>query len=92
MRLEAIISLIEEKPRTAKEIVFALDLDPKMEKEVYEMLKKASKVLKRRGKKLLVSPAVCKKCGFEFESINPSRCPRCKSEWIEPAKFFVSKD
>ncbi|MEM0203038.1 MAG: transcriptional regulator [Archaeoglobaceae archaeon] len=92
MRLEAIIDLLEEKPMTAREIISALDLDPRMEKEVYETLKRASRVLKRKGKKLLVSPAVCRKCGFEFESINPSKCPKCKSEWIEPAKFFVSKD
>ncbi|MFN3384946.1 MAG: hypothetical protein ACK401_08665 [Archaeoglobaceae archaeon] len=47
MRLETIISLLEEKPMSAREIVFALDLDPRMEKEVYEMLKKASRILKR---------------------------------------------
>ncbi|MEM0089252.1 MAG: transcriptional regulator [Archaeoglobaceae archaeon] len=92
MRLEAILDLLEEKPMTVRQIILALDLDPSMEKEVYEKLKKASKVLKRRGKKLLISPATCRKCGFEFESIKPSKCPKCKSEWIEPAKFFVSKD
>lgn len=92
MRLETIIDLLEKRPMTAREIVLALDLDPKTEREVYEMLKKASRILKRKGKKLLVSPATCRKCGFEFENINPSKCPKCKSEWIEPAKFFVSKD
>lgn len=92
MRIEAIIELLEEKPMTAREIVLALNLDPRMEKEVYEALKRASRVLKRKGKKLLISPATCRKCGFEFENINPTKCPKCKSEWIEPARFLVSKD
>ncbi|WP_203218940.1 transcriptional regulator [Geoglobus acetivorans] len=89
MQLERIIALIEERPLTAREICHALEIDISREKEVYEALKKASKVLKRKGKMLLMSPPVCKKCGFEFEKMNPGRCPKCRSEWIEPARFFV---
>ncbi len=89
MNLENLISLIESKPMTAREICHALDIDVSREKEVYEALRKASKVLRRKGKVLLMTPPVCRKCGFEFDKMNPTRCPKCKSQWIEQAKFFV---
>ncbi len=89
MNLENLISLIESKPMTAREICHALDIGVSREKEVYEALRKASKVLRRKGKVLLMTPPVCRKCGFEFDKMNPTRCPKCKSQWIEQAKFFV---
>lgn len=43
--------------------------------------------------KLCITPASCKKCGFLFrhrERINPpSKCPRCRSERIEPPLFSL---
>ncbi|RJQ15675.1 transcriptional regulator [Candidatus Woesearchaeota archaeon] len=43
--------------------------------------------------KLLSDPAFCKKCGYVFQERNkiktPSKCPRCKSEWIEAQKFKI---
>ncbi|MEM0215633.1 MAG: transcriptional regulator [Archaeoglobaceae archaeon] len=91
MRLEEIISLLEKQPMSAKEICIALQLDPSQEKSVVEAIKKASRVLKRKGKQVLMEPPKCKKCGFEFENPHPSRCPNCKSEWISPARFYVQK-
>ncbi len=84
-----IISLLEDRPMTAKEICQALEADTSREKEVYDALKKASRVLKRKGKSLMMSPPVCRKCGFVFDKANPTRCPRCKSERIDPARFSV---
>ncbi len=38
-------------------------------------------------------PATCKKCGYQFTDRErlkkPSRCPRCKSERIDPPRFYV---
>ena len=76
---------------TVRELCYALGLDISHEKAIYEALKKASRILRRKGRTLLMSPPACKKCGFEFEKLNPSRCPECKSEWIEPAVFYVEK-
>ncbi|MHA1715534.1 MAG: transcriptional regulator, partial [Promethearchaeota archaeon] len=44
---------------------------------------------KYKGVKIKIFPATCRKCGFKFKStkweINiPHRCPRCKSELIDP--------
>lgn len=89
MRIEEIISLLEGRPMSVREICAALNLEPTNEREVIEALKRASRVLKRKGKQLLMMPARCRECGFEFESMSPSKCPNCKSEWIEPAKFYI---
>lgn len=91
MRLEEVISMLEKQPMSAKEICIALKLDPSREREVYEAINRASRVLKRKGKQVLMDPPKCKKCGFEFESISPSRCPKCKGERIEPARFFIQE-
>lgn len=34
----------------------------------------------------IIEPALCKKCGFEFDSGKlgkPSKCPKCKATWIQ---------
>lgn len=87
---ENIIKILEtQEGLTAREICLALKLDPSREKEVYSALSKASKVVKRKGKKLVMQPPRCKKCGFEFDKPSPTKCPKCKSEWIEEARFFI---
>ncbi|AHL21930.1 putative transcriptional regulator containing an HTH domain fused to a Zn-ribbon [Thermococcus nautili] len=62
-------------------------------KLILEDLKAIQKILRREGKVLLVKPAECRKCGFVFRpEINiPSRCPRCKSEWIEEPRFMIAE-
>ncbi|WP_456329285.1 transcriptional regulator [Archaeoglobus sp.] len=89
--VEDVISLLEKQDGlTVKEICTALNLEPSREKEVYSALVKVSRVLKRKGKKLVMQPPRCKKCGFEFDKPNPTKCPRCKSQWIEEARFFIA--
>ena len=43
-----------------------------------------------------VTPARCRKCGFEFERSKlgkPSKCPECKSTWVmEPRVAFRRKE
>ncbi len=90
--IEEIIQLLERQDGlTAREICSALDIDPKRERDVYEALQKAARVLKRKGRVLLMQPPRCRKCGFEAEKPRVSRCPRCKSERIEEARFFLEE-
>ncbi len=85
-----VISVIEDfGPVSAKEICKILDLEPEREKEVYEAIKKAARVLKRKGKRLMMEPPRCRNCGFELDGIKASKCPKCKSERIEEARFFI---
>ncbi|AAB89069.1 MULTISPECIES: transcriptional regulator [Archaeoglobus] len=88
--VEDVISLLEQQDGlTAKEICKLLNLEPQREDDVYSALLKASKILRRKGKRLVMQPPRCKKCGFEFDRIKASKCPKCKSQWIEDARFFI---
>ena len=79
-----------EYPLSAKEIARELGIDS--ERTVYEELKHVSKSIRRMGLKLYVEPAYCKKCGYVFKDAKikrPSKCPKCKSQWIEPPHFII---
>ena len=75
----------------AREISQAMGI---REKEVYEQLPHIGRTLKPRGKKLIIRPSLCKGCGYVFKDRKrftpPSRCPRCKGEWIESPAYRVS--
>ncbi len=65
-------------------------------KRLYEDLVHVSKTLWRRsGGKMYVAmlPPVCMSCGYVFKDLKkprkPSRCPRCKSEWISGPRFVL---
>jgi len=94
---EKIIEILKTagRPLTAEEIAGFLggDITPR---DVYEHLPHISKSLRARsnGREILVmEPPYCRKCGFEFRELDrprkPSRCPRCKSEWISPPRFTI---
>ncbi len=96
---ERIIGLLMEarRPLTAKEIAEMVGLDPvRGETEVYEHLKHIAKTLRRRygGRAVLyMIPPRCRNCGYVFTDLRepkkPSRCPRCKSQRIEPPRFYI---
>ncbi len=91
-RRQRIIKLLEERDYSPSELALALDMRGKGAKKVIlEDLKAIQRTLKREGKVLLIKPAECRKCGFVFppEIKVPSRCPRCKSEWIEEPRFKI---
>jgi len=40
-----------------------------------------------------ITPAKCKKCGFEFGTdklTKPSKCPECQSTWLAEARIGIS--
>ncbi len=40
-----------------------------------------------------ITPAKCKKCGFEFGTdklTKPSKCPECQSTWLAEPKIQIS--
>jgi len=47
----------------------------------------------QKHQKLKIRPASCKACGFVFKERDriktPSKCPECKKEWIESARFSI---
>ncbi len=95
---ERISKLLEESNSflTVDEISVLIgeDLTPS---QIYEHIRHIAKSIRRSsgGKKvLLMRPPACRKCGYIFKDLGrprkPSRCPRCKSEWIEPPAFKIA--
>ncbi len=94
---ERIYRLLKEvgRPLTADEIALELSIAPR---EVYEHLKHLAKSVYSRsegGESLLMVPPRCRKCGYVFKDLDtprkPSKCPMCRSEWIEPPRFTVGR-
>ncbi|BCU69267.1 transcriptional regulator [Stygiolobus caldivivus] len=89
---EKIIILLKysDYPLTAKEIKERLCIEN--EKIVYEHLLHIAKSLKRKNMQLIVYLPKCRKCGYVFnleKPKKPSKCPKCKSEDIEPPRFLI---
>lgn len=91
--------LLESKSAlSARELAEIVGLDPATaEKQIYEHLKHITKTLRRKyGRRavLYMIPPRCKNCGYEFRDLSeprrPSRCPKCRSQRIEPPRFYVS--
>lgn len=91
-RREKIIALLidADKPLTLREIANILE---EKERTIERDMKHVSKTIRRKykGKRLVMYPAVCRKCGYTLRSdnINPGKCPKCKSEWLEKPRFQV---
>ena len=91
-RRQKIINLLEKKDYSISELAMMLDMRGKgSKKAIVEDLKAVAKIVRREGKVLLIQPAICRKCGFTFRAeINiPSKCPRCRSQWIEEPRFRI---
>ena len=86
-RRQDIVDAIKGNPLSIKSIAQKLRIDIKVVKEDLKHIQRSV------GKKnLIIEPAHCKKCGFVFEKAEvkrPSKCPKCKSEWLEQALFSI---
>ena len=77
-----LISLLLDKKMGLSEIARAIHEEPK---EVLDALAHLARSSKHGDYELVVEPAECRKCGFEFRRdkfSRPSKCPQCKSTWI----------
>ena len=87
---ERLIDVLLKNPGrafTAKDLCELLELES--ESEVYALLKQSARILKRKGVTLAFTQPVCRKCGFIMNKIDAKKCPKCGSQWIEPARFTV---
>ncbi len=87
-RREEIIKTLEREEKSAK------DLADQFKAEMFEIIEDLSHIKHSiKPKKLVIKPSQCKKCGFVFEERSkikkPSKCPRCKSEWIMAPLFRI---
>lgn len=97
-RIERILRESQD-PLTAREIAVELGLSPGAgERIVYEHLKHLAKSIWRRSRgreSLVMTPPRCRKCGYVFKDLReprkPSKCPRCKSQLIDPPRFRIAR-
>ena len=77
-----IIDAIEVRPMTAIELSGLLRVS---QREIESHLPNIEKTARAMGRKMVFWPAECKDCDFKFTKEKfkkPSRCPKCKGEWI----------
>jgi predicted Zn-ribbon and HTH transcriptional regulator len=92
-RREQIAQIIEdaEYPLTAQDICDILDI--KKRSIIYEDIDHIALSVKNQGKQVIVSPARCGKCQYIFRKMKsakaPTKCPKCRSEWILPPAFLI---
>ena len=88
---QSILECLEAGPVTARELSALVHI---REKDVGPHLEHLEKSLRRSGKRLLIEPAECLKCGFRFDKrrrfTKPSACPRCRYQRIDPPVFRLA--
>ena len=86
---QTIITLLEEEPLSTIDLAEIMGIK---EKEVIDHMEHVARSISA-PRKLILKPAQCKKCGFTFtkkkQFKSPSRCPQCKSELVEGARFSI---
>ncbi|MBW2432175.1 MAG: ArsR family transcriptional regulator [Deltaproteobacteria bacterium] len=87
---QKIISLLRESEMSAREISGEIGI---AEKEVTEHLAHISRSVSSQGKKIIITPATCLVCGYEFENrkrfARPGRCPKCKKSHLQSPRFRI---
>ena len=95
-RREQIIKLLKSSDSFISAEQIAISLDVRDVRLIYSDLQHIAKTIKGLSggrETLIMDPPKCRKCGFIFKNTKhikkPGRCPRCRSTWIEPAKFKI---
>ena len=88
-----IMTALEDGPVDAKDISALVGIP---EKEVAGHLEHIHTTLHRSGRRLLVQPAECVKCGFVFVKrerfTRPGKCPVCRSGSIHAPAFSIRRE
>ena len=87
-----LLDMLAAEPRTASSLARELQLDRRtMEEDLRHMIRSA----RAAGHRVIVEPARCKSCGFEFGAerlSKPGRCPECRGTWLFEPLLRVEKD
>jgi len=86
-----LIVLLQHHAMSVHEIATELGLPLK---EVEADLQHLLRSLAHQPFRARIIPARCKKCGFVFHGDKlhkPSRCPRCKGNWIDAPRIYIEK-
>ena len=87
---DAIARVLREGVATGKDLSVAARVS---EKDLAEHLEHLGKSLKADGQRLVVHPASCIACGYQFTErkrfTKPGACPKCRSTRIDPPAFSI---
>jgi transcriptional regulator len=87
---QALIAELLQGPCSARDLSAAAGIP---EREVSNHLEHIRKTIFSSGRRMVVTPAECKKCGFAFakrEKLKrPGKCPVCKGESIREPLFAI---
>ena len=75
--------LLHNNPLRLSEIARLWDMPLK---DVADDVSHLRKTLRKSAYRIEVIPAECRKCGFVFSAeklLKPSKCPQCRSTWLE---------
>ena len=90
--ISKIIEKLKERDYSFSELLEEFKDYELTRKDLMNYIKEIVKISKTKNWKLYYKPSVCKKCGYEIKNIKPvSKCPRCKSEWIEEVRYFIDE-
>lgn len=85
-----LIDMLLGNPMTVSHIAQLVDESPR---RVADDLSHLLRSLKHTEYKAAVEPARCRACGFHFSEqklTKPSKCPDCKSTWIQEPKIGIA--
>ncbi len=89
---QEILGYLKQGTLTARDLSGLLGIP---EKEVIPHLEHLRQTLRRRLPSLVIEPAVCLSCGYEFTKrtrlTRPSACPHCRAQRIEPPTFRLEE-
>jgi predicted Zn-ribbon and HTH transcriptional regulator len=87
---QAIITLLKQRTLSAREISAEVRIP---EKEVLYHLAHIREALRKHERHLVMTPALCRKCGFAFKKrerlSRPGRCPVCRNEQIAEPVYGI---
>ena len=87
---QTITTLLEHHTLSARDISAAVRIP---EREVIGHLEHIRTTILKIGLHLLITPAVCKKCGFSFRKrerlSRPGKCPVCHNEQLAEPRYGI---
>ena len=87
---QRIIACLEDRPMNSMDISQEIGI---MEKEVFEHLSHIAQSSQAQGKRLVIHPSKCLKCGYIFEGrkrfTRPGKCPKCKATRVQRPEYQI---
>lgn len=84
-----LIALLRHGPMTVTQIARLVGETPG---DLAEDLEHVRRSLKHTSDAMVVAPARCRKCDFEFDTgklRKPSKCPQCHSTWLTEPQVSI---